>query len=60
MGYERVKEIENPELAQGRMKKLYEDKGYSKEWIEKRLRGIAIRQELTDEWKQREIINLRI
>ena len=55
VGYERVKEIENPELAQERMKKLYEEKGYSKEWIEKRLRGIAIRQELTDEWKQREI-----
>jgi len=53
VGYERVKEIENPELAQERMKKLYEQKGYSKDWIEKRLRGIAIRQELTDEWKQR-------
>jgi len=51
VGYERVQEIENPELAQERMKKLYELKGYSKEWIEKRLRGIAIRQELTDEWK---------
>ncbi len=55
VGYERVKEIENPELAQERMKLLYEQKGYSKEWIEKRLRGIAIRQELTDEWKNREI-----
>src|SRR3989339_1913371 len=55
VGYERVQEIENPELAQERMKLLYEQKGYSKEWIEKRLRGIAIRQELTDEWKQREI-----
>lgn len=53
VGYERVQEIENPELAQERMKKLYEQKGYSKEWIEKRLRGIAIRQELTDEWKNR-------
>jgi len=53
VGYERVKEIENPELAQERMKKLYELKGYSKDWIEKRLRGIAIRQELTDEWKNR-------
>lgn len=53
VGYERVKEIENPELAQERMKQLYEQKGYSKDWIEKRLRGIAIRQELTDEWKQR-------
>jgi len=55
VGYERVQEIENPELAQERMKKLYELKGYSREWIEKRLRGIAIRQELTDEWKNREI-----
>jgi len=53
VGYERVKEIENPELAQERMKKLYELKGYSKEWIDKRLRGIAIRQNLTDEWKNR-------
>ena len=55
VGYERVKEIENPELAQDRMKKLYEMKGYPKEWIDKRLRGIAIRQELTDEWKNRAI-----
>lgn len=55
VGYERVQEIENPELAQERMKQLYELKGYSKEWIEKRLRGIAIRQELTDEWKNRDI-----
>lgn len=53
VGYERVQEIENPELAQERMKELYEQKGYSKEWIEKRLRGIAIRQNLTDEWKER-------
>ena len=55
VGYERIQEIENPELAQERMKKLYEQKGYSKEWIEKRLRGIAIRQELTDEWKNRRV-----
>ena len=55
VGYDRVKEIENPELAQERMKFLYEKKGYSKDWIEKRLRGIAIRQELTDEWEQRGI-----
>ncbi|MDP2906824.1 MAG: BRO family protein [Nanoarchaeota archaeon] len=53
VGYERIQEIENPELAQERMKQLYEQKGYSKEWIEKRLRGIAIRQELTGEWKTR-------
>jgi hypothetical protein len=53
IGYERIQEIENPELAQERMKKLYELKGYSKDWIDKRLRGIAIRQNLTDEWKNR-------
>ncbi len=53
VGYERVEEIQNPELAQTRMKKLYRAKGYSDEWIEKRVRGIAVRQELTDEWKQR-------
>jgi hypothetical protein len=53
VGYERIQEIENPELAQERMKKLYELKGYSKEWIDKRLRGIAVRQGLTDEWKKR-------
>ncbi|MBU1167656.1 Bro-N domain-containing protein [Patescibacteria group bacterium] len=53
VGYERVKEIENPELLQERMKKMYEKKGYSKEWIDKRLRGMAIRQNLTDEWKER-------
>ncbi|MBI5072912.1 phage antirepressor protein [Candidatus Woesearchaeota archaeon] len=53
VGYERVQEIENPELAQARMKELYRQKGYSDDWIEKRVRGIAIRQELTDEWKQR-------
>lgn len=55
VGYERIQEIENPELAQERMKKIYEQKGYSKDWIEKRLRGIAVRQDLTDEWKQRGI-----
>lgn len=55
VGYERVQEIENPELAQERMKELYRKKGYSGDWIEKRVRGIAIRQELTDEWKQRGI-----
>lgn len=49
VGYERVQEIENPELAQERMKDLYEKKGYSKDWIDKRLRGITIRQNLTDE-----------
>lgn len=55
VGYERVQEIENPELAQERMKNLYEQKGYPKDWIDKRLRGIAIRQDLTDEWKERGI-----
>lgn len=53
VGYERIQEIENPELAQERMKQLYEQKGYPKEWIDKRLRGIAVRQDLTDEWKER-------
>lgn len=55
VGYERVQEIENPELAQERMKEIYEAKGYPKDWIDKRLRGIAIRQNLTDEWQQRGI-----
>ena len=55
VGYERVLEIENPELAQERMKELYEQKGYPKDWIDKRLRGIATRQNLTDEWKERGI-----
>ncbi len=55
VGYERIQEIENPELAQDRAKEYYELKGYPKEWIDKRLRGIAIRQELTDEWKRRGI-----
>ena len=53
VGYERVQEIENPELAQKRMREIYRAKGYSYEWIEKRVRGIAVRDELTDEWKKR-------
>jgi hypothetical protein len=53
VGYERIQEIENPELAQKRMKEIYKLKGYSEEWIEKRVRGIAIRDELTDEWSKR-------
>ena len=57
VGYERVQEIENPELAQERMKELYEKKGYSKSWIDKRLRGMAVRQDLTDEWKKRGVEN---
>jgi hypothetical protein len=55
VGKDRIDEIENPELAQERMKDLYEKKGYSSDWIDKRLRGIAIRQNLTDEWKERGI-----
>ena len=55
VGYDRIQEIENPELAQERMKELYEQKGYPKDWIDTRLRGIAIRQNLTDEWKERGI-----
>src|SRR3989338_1978610 len=53
VGYERVQEIENPELAQNRVKDYYELKGYPRDWIDKRLRGITVRQELTDEWKNR-------
>ncbi len=53
VGKERIDEIENPELAMARMQELYEKKGYPKEWIDKRLRGIAVRQDLTDEWKDR-------
>ena len=53
VGYERVQEIENPELATKRTKMLYKLKGYSENWIEKRMRGIAIREELTDEWQKR-------
>lgn len=59
VGYERIQEIENPELAQERMKAIYEAKGYPKDWIDKRLRGIAIRQNLTDEWKERGITEQR-
>ncbi|MEK7511667.1 MAG: Bro-N domain-containing protein, partial [Patescibacteria group bacterium] len=53
VGYERVKEIENPELATKRTRMLYKLKGYPNDWIEKRMRGIAIREELTDEWQKR-------
>jgi len=53
VGYERVQEIENPELATKRTRMLYKLKGYSEDWIEKRMRGIAIREELTDEWEKR-------
>jgi DNA-damage-inducible protein D len=53
VGYERVQEIEDPELATKRTRMLYKLKGYPDSWIEKRMRGIAIREELTDEWKER-------
>ena len=53
VGKERLDEIENPELGMQRTKALYEKKGYPKDWIEKRLRGIAVRQKLTDEWDGR-------
>jgi len=59
VGKERLDEIENPELAQQRMKSLYEQKGFTKDWIDKRLRGIAIRQNLTDEWKERGVSEKR-
>ncbi|MCU0664450.1 MAG: Bro-N domain-containing protein [Myxococcota bacterium] len=53
VGYERLQEIENPELASQRTREIYRQKGYSDAWIEKRMRGIAVRDELTDEWKKR-------
>jgi DNA-damage-inducible protein D len=53
VGYERIQEIEDPELATKRTKALYKAKGYSDDWIEKRMRGIAIREELTEEWQKR-------
>ena len=53
VGYERLEEIENPELGAKRMREIYKQKGYSDEWIEKRVRGIAVRDELTEEWKKR-------
>jgi DNA-damage-inducible protein D len=53
VGYERVQEIENPELAMKRMRETYKEKGYSDEWIEKRIRGVAVRDELTSEWSKR-------
>ena len=53
VGYERIQEIEDPELATKRTRALYKAKGYPDDWIEKRMRGIAIREELTDEWQNR-------
>lgn len=59
VGKDRIDEIEDPELVQERMKQIYEQKGYPKDWIDKRLRGIAIRQNLTDEWQARGITDKR-
>lgn len=53
IGYERIQEIEDPELAMKRTRAVYQAKGYSDDWIEKRMRSIAIRDELTNEWKKR-------
>jgi hypothetical protein len=53
VGYERIQEIEDPEIATKRTKALYKAKGYPASWIEKRMRGIAVREELTDEWLKR-------
>jgi DNA-damage-inducible protein D len=55
VGHERVMEIEDPELASARTREIYKAKGYSDEWIEKRMRGIAVRAELTEEWRNRHI-----
>ena len=53
VGKERIDEISNPELAVNRAKEIYDKKGYPKEWVDKRMRGIAVRNTLTDEWKER-------
>ena len=50
---QRIEEMENPELAVLRTRELYERKGYSRRWIDKRLRGVSSRQELTGEWARR-------
>lgn len=55
VGYERIQDIENPELASERIRAIYKAKGYADDWIEKRMRGIAIRETLTKEWEQRGI-----
>ncbi|MBU1071344.1 Bro-N domain-containing protein [Patescibacteria group bacterium] len=55
VGYERIQEIEDPELATKRTRALYKAKGYPDSWIEKRMRGIEIRETLTDEWKKRNV-----
>lgn len=53
IGQERINEVNDPELAMERMRLLYEKKGYPKGWIDKRVRGIAVRQSLTKEWQER-------
>lgn len=55
VGYERIQEIENPELAAQRARQYYKDLGYSEDWIAKRLQSIEIRGQLTDEWKARDV-----
>ncbi len=55
IGKERIDEIENPELGMDRVKSIYEQKGYNKDWVDKRIRGIAVRHDLTDEWSERGI-----
>ena len=55
VGYERIKEIEDPELASQRAREIYKQKGYSDAWVEKRMRGIQVRAELTEEWKKRKV-----
>ena len=56
VGYDRVQEIEDPELATKRTKAIYKAKGFPDSWIEKRMRGIALREELTDEWQKRGVL----
>ena len=55
VGYERIEETEDPELAFDRAMKTYLQKGYSREWINQRLKSIEVRKELTDEWQEREM-----
>jgi DNA-damage-inducible protein D len=55
VGYERIQEIENPELASQRAREIYKEKGYTDAWIEKRMRGIQVREELTNEWQKRNV-----
>ena len=59
VGSERIEEINDPELAMDRMKRIYEKKGYSNAWIEQREKGISSRHNLTDEWKKRGISNVK-